>query len=100
MTIALGSARGLAYLHDLANPPIIHHDVKTTNILLDNDMVAKVADFGISKLVRTGNDTSSVIKGTVVSTPHIPPVQIARMCSQCELLSSKSLRCSNRKPTF
>ncbi|KAL4309717.1 hypothetical protein GQ457_01G025060 [Hibiscus cannabinus] len=55
LRIALGSARGLAYLHELANPPIIHRDIKSTNILLDENLTTKVADFGLSKLV---SDTS------------------------------------------
>ncbi|GAB4847413.1 hypothetical protein Ancab_039819 [Ancistrocladus abbreviatus] len=49
LRVALGSARGLAYLHELADPPIIHRDIKSNNILLDERLNAKVADFGLSK---------------------------------------------------
>ncbi|KAJ9162732.1 hypothetical protein P3X46_022488 [Hevea brasiliensis] len=66
LRIALDSARGLAYLHELANPPIIHRDIKSTNILLDDQLTAKVADFGLSKLLdRTEGHVSTQVKGTM-----------------------------------
>ncbi|GLJ34399.1 hypothetical protein SUGI_0691570 [Cryptomeria japonica] len=72
LQIALGSAKGLNYLHELANPPIIHRDIKSTNILLDEYLNAKVADFGLSKLVADGgvnaggkSHVSTQVKGTL-----------------------------------
>ncbi|XP_057995735.1 leucine-rich repeat receptor protein kinase HPCA1 isoform X5 [Hevea brasiliensis] len=65
LKIALDSARGLAYLHDHVNPPIIHRDVKSSNILLDDQLNGKVADFGLSKLLGHSSHVSDNVKGTM-----------------------------------
>ncbi|KAJ0432067.1 putative protein kinase RLK-Pelle-LRR-I-1 family [Helianthus annuus] len=66
LRIAEDSAKGLEYLHTGCNPSIIHRDIKTSNILLDINMRAKVSDFGLSR--QTEEDlthVSSVARGTV-----------------------------------
>ncbi|GAB2277214.1 hypothetical protein Dimus_011921 [Dionaea muscipula] len=50
MKIASGAAKGLEYLHEKANPPIIYRDLKPSNILLDEDFEPKLSDFGLAKL--------------------------------------------------
>jgi serine/threonine protein kinase len=71
LRIALGSSRGILYLHTEADPPIFHRDIKASNILLDSKFVAKVADFGLSRLAPLPETegsapgyVSTVVKGT------------------------------------
>ncbi|KAL2547160.1 putative LRR receptor-like serine/threonine-protein kinase [Forsythia ovata] len=66
LRIATDAAKGLEYLHTGCNPSIIHRDVKTSNILLDINMRAKVSDFGLSRQAEEDlTHISSVARGTV-----------------------------------
>ncbi|MCO5554263.1 hypothetical protein L7F22_007791 [Adiantum nelumboides] len=67
MRVALNSARGLEYLHELVNPPVIHRDFKSSNILLDENFNAKVSDFGLAKL---GSDKIGGLVSTRVLGTH------------------------------
>ncbi|KAH6778258.1 Protein kinase superfamily protein [Perilla frutescens var. hirtella] len=66
LKVALGTARGLEYLHCKANPPVIYRDLKSSNILLDSEFNVKLSDFGLAKLGPVGDNThvSTRVMGT------------------------------------
>ncbi|XP_023634033.1 probable LRR receptor-like serine/threonine-protein kinase At4g29180 isoform X2 [Capsella rubella] len=70
--IAIDSAQGLEYLHHGCRPPIVHRDVKTANILLSDNLEAKIADFGLSK-VFPEDDLSHVVTAVMGTPGYVDP---------------------------
>ncbi|XP_010541586.1 PREDICTED: probable receptor-like protein kinase At1g80640 [Tarenaya hassleriana] len=64
MKIALDTSRGLEYLHEYCHPPIIHRDLKTSNILLDSSFNAKISDFGLAVTSSTKSNNIK-LSGTI-----------------------------------
>jgi hypothetical protein len=98
--IAVDIADGLSYLHDSCDPPIVHCDLKPGNVLLDDDMTARIGDFGLAKLLLldpaagAGNTESTIgIRGTIgyvapgkliFSSPWTWHVTIGNLSVVCE----------------
>ncbi|KAK1407224.1 hypothetical protein QVD17_38838 [Tagetes erecta] len=77
--IALDAARGIEYIHDHTKARYVHRDIKTSNILLDLGLKAKVADFGLTKFVERANE-DDLIATRVVGTPgYLAPESISEM---------------------
>ncbi|KAK7385209.1 hypothetical protein VNO78_30922 [Psophocarpus tetragonolobus] len=67
LKIAMDTANGLDYLHNGCKPPVIHRDLKSSNILLDENMHPKISDFGVSKTF--ANDTDTHVTTCPAGTP-------------------------------
>ncbi|XP_039144078.1 probable LRR receptor-like serine/threonine-protein kinase At3g47570 [Dioscorea cayenensis subsp. rotundata] len=74
LSIAIDIADALEYLHEGCQPPMVHCDIKPGNILLDNEMIAHVADFGLAKVLsgssRASSRSSIAIRGSI---GYVPP---------------------------
>ncbi|PWA98027.1 Concanavalin A-like lectin/glucanase, subgroup [Artemisia annua] len=77
--IALDAAKGIEYIHDHTKERYVHRDIKTSNILLDNGLRAKVADFGLAKLVGRTNDDDFIATRLVGTPGYLPPESVKEL---------------------
>ncbi|MBA0654514.1 hypothetical protein Goklo_021506 [Gossypium klotzschianum] len=86
--IAVGAAKGLEYMHEIANPQVIYRDFKTSNILLDQDFNPKLSDFGLAKVSPSG-DNSHVFTSVIGTYGYCAPeyIQIGQLSTKSDVYS-------------
>ncbi|KAJ8623095.1 hypothetical protein MRB53_031624 [Persea americana] len=87
--IALDAARGIEYIHDHTKARYVHRDIKTSNILLDEGLRAKVADFGLAKLLERSSEEDFIATRLVGTPGYLPPesVRELHMTSKCDVFA-------------
>ncbi|OAY74896.1 putative receptor-like protein kinase, partial [Ananas comosus] len=71
MKVILGTAKALAYLHEAIEPKVVHRDIKSSNILIDEEFNGKVSDFGLAKLL--GSDKSHITTRVMGTFGYVAP---------------------------
>ncbi|KAK9510840.1 hypothetical protein O3M35_005539 [Rhynocoris fuscipes] len=71
--IACGTSKGLLYLHTYTNKPLVHRDVKSANILLDENFIPKVGDFGLARHGSSGNSTVALTTTVLGTSAYMAP---------------------------